>query len=203
MLTLSHLRTTLIAGPVRLEPLDEAHRAGLAPAADHIEIWDHMPSRASGDGFGAWFDRSLELALAGREAVWAVRTTGDGALVGSTRYLAIEPDHRRLEIGHTWYAPQVWGTRVNPACKLALLRYAFESLGFNRVELKTDSRNLRSQGAIAKLGAIREGVFRAHMVRRDGTLRDSVYFSIVSDEWPSVRDRLAARLTPTIGQAAE
>ena len=204
MLTRSDLRPILVASPVRLEPLTEAHRANLAPAADHAEIWDHMPIRASGDGFDAWFDHSLELAIAGREAVWAVRTMADGALVGSTRYLAIEPEHRRLEIGHTWYAPAVWGGQVNPACKLALLRYAFETLGFNRVELKTDNRNLRSQAAIAKLGAAREGVFRAHMVRRDGTLRDSVYFSIVRDEWPGVRDRLAARLTlTTTAQAAE
>ena len=201
MLSLSDLRSTLIAGPVRLEPLVAEHRDGLAPAADHGEIWDHMPHDASGAGFDGWFDHSLKLALAGREAVWAVRT--DGVLVGSTRYLAIEPEHRRLEIGHTWYAPQVWAGRVNPACKLALLRYAFESLGFNRVELKTDNRNLRSQAAIAKLGATREGVFRAHMVRRDGSLRDSVYFSIVRDEWPTVRDRLAARLTHPTPQAAE
>jgi RimJ/RimL family protein N-acetyltransferase len=204
MPTLSDLRPILIASPVRLEPLTEAHRAGLRSAANHAEIWDHMPIAAAGDGFDAWFDHSLELALTGREAVWAVRTTADGTLVGSTRYLAIEPDHRRLEIGHTWYAPQVWGGRVNPACKLALLRYAFETLGFNRVELKTDNRNLRSQAAIAKLGAAREGVFRAHMVRRDGTLRDSVYFSIVRDEWTDVRDRLAARLMfAATTQAAE
>ncbi|HXQ13093.1 MAG TPA: GNAT family protein [Caulobacteraceae bacterium] len=201
MLNLSDLRPTLIAGPVRLEPLTAEHRDGLARAADHAEIWAHMPHDASGAGFDAWFDHSLKLALAGREAVWAVRT--DGALVGSTRYLAIEPEHRRLEIGHTWYAPQVWAGRVNPACKLALLRYAFESLGFNRVELKTDNRNLRSQAAIAKLGANREGVFRAHMVRRDGSLRDSVYFSIVRDEWPEVRDRLTTRLAQPTAQAAE
>jgi RimJ/RimL family protein N-acetyltransferase len=203
MLTLSDLRPTLIAGPVRLEPLVADHRDQLAHAADHDEIWAHMPYQASGSGFDAWFDHSLRLALTGGEAVWAVRTTADGTLVGSTRYLAIEPEHRRLEVGHTWYAPQVWASRVNPACKLALLRYAFESLGFNRVELKTDNRNLRSQAAIAKLGATREGVFRAHMVRRDGSLRDSVYFSIVRDEWPTVRDRLAARLTHPTPQAAE
>jgi RimJ/RimL family protein N-acetyltransferase len=203
MLNLSDLRPTLISRPVRLEPLTEDHRAGLARAADQAEIWEHMPHAASGAGFTAWFDHALDLALGGREAVWAVRTSADGALVGSTRYLAIEPEHRRLEIGHTWYAPRVWATQVNPACKLALLRYAFESLGFNRVELKTDNRNLRSQAAIAKLGAVREGVFRAHMVRRDGSLRDSVYFSIVSGEWPSVRDRLTARLISPVRQAAE
>jgi RimJ/RimL family protein N-acetyltransferase len=188
------LRPILMAGRVRLEPLGEQHRDGLARAADHAAIWAHMPSDASGAGFRPWFDGSLETALAGREAVWAVRTLADNTLVGSTRYLAIEPAHKRLEIGHTWYAPAAWGGPVNPACKLALMRYAFETLGFNRVELKTDNRNLRSQTAIAKLGAVREGVFRAHMVRRDGTLRDSVYFSVVRNEWPAVREKLTARL---------
>jgi len=185
---------------VRLEPLDERHRAELARAAADPQIWAHLPADGSGAGFDDWFDASLKLALAGREAVWAVRTLSDGALVGSTRYLAIEPTHRRLEIGYTWYAPSVWGGQVNPACKLALMRYAFETLGFNRIELKTDNLNLRSQAAIAALGATREGVFRAHMVRRDGTLRDSVYFSIVRPEWPAVRERLTMRLAAFAGQ---
>jgi RimJ/RimL family protein N-acetyltransferase len=193
------LRPILLAARVRLEPLEAAHRDGLARAADHPRIWTHMPIDASGGGFDAWFDASLKLALGGREAVWAVRTLSDGALVGSTRYLAIEPAHRRLEIGHTWYAPQVWGRQVNPACKLALMRYAFETLGFNRVELKTDNLNLRSQAAIVALGARREGVLRAHMVRRDGSLRDSVYFSVVRPEWPAVRERLTARLGAFVG----
>ena len=203
MPSLSDLRPTLIARAVRLEPLTADHRDALARAADQAEIWEHMPSAAHGAGFAGWFDQALEVALAGREAVWAVRASGDGEIVGSTRYLAIEPAHRRLEIGHTWYAPRVWATQVNPACKLALLRYAFESLGYNRVELKTDSRNVRSQAAIAKLGAVREGVFRAHMVRRDGSLRDSIYFSIIRDEWPQVRERLAARLASPTRHAAE
>jgi RimJ/RimL family protein N-acetyltransferase len=203
MLSFPDLRPTLIARPVRLEPLAEGHRADLARAADQAQIWEHMPICASGDGFDAWFDQALDVALAGREAVWAVRTSSDGALVGSTRYLAIEPAHRRLEIGHTWYSPRVWASQVNPACKLALLRYAFESLGCNRVELKTDNRNHRSQAAIAKLGAVREGVFCAHMVRRDGSLRDSVYFSIVWDEWPAVRARLTTRLASPTPQTAE
>ncbi len=193
------LRPILVAARVRLEPLAEEHRDGLARAADDPQIWTHMPIDGGGAGFPGWFDGSLKLALAGREAVWAARRLSDGALVGSTRYLAIEPAHRRLEIGHTWYAPGVWGTQVNAACKLALMRYAFETLGFNRVELKTDNLNLRSQAAIAALGATREGVFRAHMVRRDGTLRDSVYFSVVRSEWPAVRERLAARLGAFVG----
>jgi len=116
MPSLSDLRPTLTVGPVRLEPLVETHRAGLALAADDDQIWDHMPSAASGDGFAAWFDQSLDLALSGREAVWAVRTLADDRLIGSTRYLVIEPAHRRLEIGYTWYAQSVWAPRsIQPA----------------------------------------------------------------------------------------
>jgi RimJ/RimL family protein N-acetyltransferase len=189
------LRPILMVGRVRLEPLEERHRDGLGRAADDEAIWAHMPASGAGSGFKPWFDASLDLALSGREAVWAVRLIGPDRLVGATRYLSIEPAHKRLEIGHTWYERAQWGGGVNPACKLALLRYAFETLAFNRVEFKTDNRNIRSQTAIAKLGAVREGVFRAHMVRRDGSLRDSVYFSIVRSEWPSARAKLAARLS--------
>jgi N-acetyltransferase len=184
----------LEAAGVRLEPLGLEHREGLARAADHEAIWDHMPMPGHGDNFSAWFGLSLAIAGSGKEAVWAVRTLVDDRLVGSTRYLAVEPAHRRVEVGHTWYAPDVWATKVNPACKFMLFRYGFDDLGLNRIELKTDNRNARSQAAIAKLGAQREGVFRAHMVRRDGSLRDSVYFSVVRSDWPTVRQRLASRL---------
>ncbi len=192
------LRPVLQVAGVRLEPIAEAHREGLRLAADAPEIWAHMPSDGSGAGFDPWFDAALAVAQAGREGVWAVRA--DGRLVGSTRYLNIEAAHRRLEIGHTWYAPGVWAGRVNPACKLALLRHAFETLGCNRVELKTDNRNTRSQAAIAKLGAVREGVFRSHMIRRDGSLRDTVYFAIVRQDWPAARASLAARLALSVAE---
>jgi RimJ/RimL family protein N-acetyltransferase len=182
-----------VAG-VRLEPLAEAHREGLRLAGDAPEIWAHMPMPARGATFDPWFDGSLAICASGAEATWAVRTLGDGALVGSTRYLAIVPAHRRVEIGHTWYAPSVWAGRVNPACKLMLMQYGFETLGLNRIEYKTDIRNTRSQAAIAKLGAAREGVFRAHMVRPDGTLRDSVYYAATRDDWPAVKAGLKARL---------
>ena len=191
------LRAILQVAGVRLEPLQPEHADGLRVAADDPSIWAHMPMDGSGEGFGPWFDSALDMALSGREAVWAIRTLADGALVGSTRFLSIAAEHKRLEIGHTWYRRSVWGGRVNPASKLALLRYGFETLGLNRIELKTDLLNLRSQAAIARLGAVREGVFRAHMVRRDGTLRDSVYFSVTRDEWPRVRDGLTARLGRT------
>ena len=184
----------LEAAGVRLEPLAEVHREGLRRAGDAAEIWAHMPIPARGAGFDPWFDGALRICASGAEAAWAVRTLHDGALVGSTRYLAIVPAHRRVEIGHTWYAPSVWATKVNPACKLMLMDYGFERLGLNRIEYKTDIRNTRSQAAIAKLGAVREGVFRAHMVRPDGTLRDSVYFAVTRDDWPAVKAGLQARL---------
>jgi RimJ/RimL family protein N-acetyltransferase len=184
----------LTCAGVRLEPLAEAHREGLRGAADSPGIWTHLPFDARGGAFGGWFNALLDSCASGAEAAWAVRTLSDGRIVGSTRYLAIEPSHRRVEIGGTWYAPDVWGTEVNPACKLALMRHGFETLRLNRIEFKTDILNLRSQAAIAKLGAVREGVFRAHSVRRDGSLRDSVYYAVIASEWPQVRARLEDRL---------
>jgi RimJ/RimL family protein N-acetyltransferase len=182
-----------IAG-VRLEPVAEAHREALRQAADAPDIWAHMPMSARGESFDPWFDAALRGSASGDEACWVARTLHDGALVGSSRYLAIVAAHHRVEIGHTWYAPSVWATKVNPACKLMLMTHGFEALGLNRIEYKTDIRNTRSQAAIAKLGAVREGVFRAHMVRADGSLRDSVYFAVTRDDWPAVKAGLMARL---------
>lgn len=184
----------LTGAAVRLEPLAETHRAELATAADAEEIWRYMPYDGRGTGFDQWFDWSLNLNSENKEAVWAVRDMADGTLVGSTRYLNIAARDRRVEIGGTWYAPVAWGGRVNPACKFALLSHGFETLGLNRIEFKTDARNTRSQAAIAKLGAAREGVFRRHMVLHDGHIRDTVYFSIIREEWPGVKSRLEERL---------
>ncbi|MEQ8268155.1 MAG: GNAT family protein [Parvibaculum sp.] len=183
----------LEAAGVRLEPLCEAHRAGLSEAADAADIWRYMPYDARGAGFDRWFDWSLDLNSRNAETVWAVRTA-DGALAGSTRYLNIAARDKRVEIGSTWYMPAVWGGRINPACKFMLLAHGFETLGLNRIEFKTDARNARSQAAIAKLGAVREGVFRRHMVLADGHIRDSVYFSIIREDWPAVKTRLEERL---------
>jgi RimJ/RimL family protein N-acetyltransferase len=191
----TEIKAAVLEAPgVRLEPLAEEHREGLRVAARAPAIWTHMPTPALGAGFDPWFDWSLRICETPAEKAWAVRTLDDGALVGSTRYLNIEAAHKRVEIGHTWYNPTVWAGQVNPSCKFALLQYGFEALGLNRIELKTDIANTRSQAAIAKLGAVREGVFRAHMIRANGSLRDTVYFSIILEEWPNVRDGLLARL---------
>jgi RimJ/RimL family protein N-acetyltransferase len=179
---------------VRLEPLAERHREKLRAAADDERIWVHTLTVARGDGFDRLFEEALAECNARKRIPFAVQRLSDGQLLGSTSYLDINPRHKRLEIGATWYHPSVWGTVVNPECKLLLLNHAFEVLGVNRVALVTDARNHRSQAAIAKLGAAREGVLRSHMITQGGRARDSVLFSIIASEWPQVQAGLMARL---------
>lgn len=185
---------TLAGRWVRLEPLAEAHREGLRAAADDPRIWTHMTAVAVGPEFDRWFDTSLANQAGGVRLPVAVRRLADGVLVGSTSYIEPNPGHKRVEIGATWYRPDCWATAVNPECKLLLMAHAFETLGLNRVSYVTDLRNERSQAAIAKLGATREGVLRAHMVTQGGRIRDSVLFSVISSEWPAVKERLLDRL---------
>ncbi len=184
---------TLTGRYVRLEPLEERHRETLRPAAQDPRIWAFTAS-ALGPDFDPWFDRALRERDAGRELPFAVCLLRDESLVGSTRYMAIEPAHKRLEIGSTWYAHAVWASEVNPECKLLLMRHVFETLGWNRVEYKTDSRNQRSRDALARLGAVEEGTFRRHMILADGHVRDSVYFSVTDADWPAVKAGLERRL---------
>jgi RimJ/RimL family protein N-acetyltransferase len=146
------------------------------------------------EGFDPWFSMTLAEAAAGRLAPFAVQRRSDSGYVGCTCYLDIVSRHRRIEIGGTWYHPDSWATQVNPECKLLLMQHAFEVLGVQRVGFVTDVLNTRSQAAIEKLGATREGVLRAHMVAQGGRVRDSVVFSIVAAEWPRVKERLERRL---------
>jgi RimJ/RimL family protein N-acetyltransferase len=179
---------------VQLEPLTDQHRGTLRAAADDERIWVHTLVAARGPEFDQWFDDVLTQRSEGRQIPFAVRRLADQAVVGSTSYLDPEPRHHRVEIGSTWYTPDVWGTQVNPECKLLLLAHAFDVLGMNRISLCTDARNARSQAAIEKLGAVKEGVMRSHMVTQGGRIRDSVLYSIVRGDWPEVKARLAARL---------
>ncbi len=178
---------------VQLEPLVEAHREGLRVAANDPAIWTYFPVNGSGADFEAWFNRVRQMHESGAYISFAVRRLADNALVGTSWFLEIVPEHKRVEIGGTWYAISAQASAVNPECKLLLLGHAFEA-GANRVELKTDARNARSRAAILKLGAKEEGIHRAHMVVRDGYIRDSVFFSIIRSEWPQVRAGLEARL---------
>lgn len=178
---------------VRLEPLDERHRELLRPAAQHPEIFA-VTTSAYGALYDPYIDAALKRSDGVRELAFVVLHKSENRLVGMTRYLNIEEAHRRLEIGSTWYQPSAWAGAVNPECKLLLMRHAFEQLGFNRVEYKTDARNARSRAAILKLGATQEGILRKHMIMADGHVRDSVLFSIVDSDWPVVRARLENRL---------
>ncbi len=188
------LPVTLTGRWLCLEPLDTSHKEALRVAADDERIWQHLWMAGRGDDFDKFFAEALMLRDARKHIPFVVRRLVDNKLVGTTRYINPVEQHRRVEIGATWYVPEVWGTQINLECKLLLLTHAFEIHGANRVELITDVQNQRSQAAIAKIGAIREGVMRSHMIVKEGRIRDSVLFSITSSEWPEVKQRLAAKL---------
>ncbi len=178
---------------VRLEPIEERHRELVRPAVQHPGIFT-VTTSAYGSQFDPYIDAALRRSDGVSEIAFVVFHRKLGRYVGMTRYLNIEEQHRKLEIGSTWYEPDVWSGAVNPECKLLLMRHAFETLQFHRVEFKTDLRNVRSRAAIRKLGAMEEGIFRKHMVLADGHVRDSVYFSVIDDEWPAVKIGLEKRL---------
>jgi len=178
---------------VRLEPLEERHRELIRPAAQHPEIFT-VTTSALGLLYDPYIDNALKRSDGVRDLAFAVFHKPTGHHVGMTRYLNIEEAHRKLEIGSTWYEPSVWACAVNPECKLLLMQHAFETLRFHRVEYKTDVRNVRSRAAILKLCAKQEGILRKHMVVAGGRARDSVYFSIIDDEWPAVKAGLEKRL---------
>jgi RimJ/RimL family protein N-acetyltransferase len=181
---------------VRLEPLAPRHVADLAVAGADPEVWRWMPVAApSGEAeMASIVEALLVRAAAGVQAPFAQIDVATGRAVGATSYLDIALEEGRIEIGWTWIGRPWWRTVINSEAKLLLLSHAFDTLGLNRVALKTDIRNERSQAAIERIGGVREGVLRAHMIRPDGSLRDTVYFSILASEWPGVRERLSARL---------
>ncbi|MEM1151635.1 MAG: GNAT family protein [Pseudomonadota bacterium] len=161
-------------------------------AANDEETWRWFGYRADGKHFETFWPRFLGEHKPPAEVRWIVRYEGE--VVGATSFLDVQPNHKRLEIGGTWYRHDMRATVVNPAAKFRLLERAFRC-GFDRVELKTDARNTRSRAAIAKLGGREEGTLRRHMINHDGRARDTVYFSILAAEWPEVRSRLEARIS--------
>jgi RimJ/RimL family protein N-acetyltransferase len=186
---------TLEGYGVRLEPLTDEHEEGLAQAAADGRLWELWFTSVPGPGETRAY---IESALAGRRdghmLPWAVRETETGTIVGTTRYHDIVPAIDRVEIGYTWYAGRWQRSYVNTACKLLLLRHAFETLGCKVVGLRTDNFNFKSQRAIEALGAKKDGVLRHHAARRDGTVRDSVMYSILASEWRDVKRHLELRL---------
>lgn len=180
---------------VRLEPLSEAHAEGLGEAAADGELWNlwvtyvPRPEQAA-----AYIADALAGQQAGHMLPWAVRELSTGAIVGCTRYHDLLADVDRVEIGYTWYRRSRQRSNVNTTCKLLLLRHAFETVGCAVVGLRTDNFNFASQRAIEGLGAKKDGVIRHHRKRGDGSVRDTVMYSILKSEWPDVEKHLRARL---------
>jgi RimJ/RimL family protein N-acetyltransferase len=174
----------LTRGRVRLEPLGPEHDVDLLAAAQDDEVWRWMPIRRPSEPATV---REAQSGMA-----WAVVV--DGRAQGTTSYLDVDAELGGLEIGWTWYARALWATEVNPTCKLLLLGHAFDDLGADRVTLKTDGLNTRSQAAIRKLGCAHDGTLRHQRRRPDGTVRDAAFFSMLRAEWPAARARLEGRL---------
>lgn len=185
---------TLQGAHVRLEPLQPAHAAGLRAAASDGEMWTlwytNVPAPAEVD---AWIESALARQARGEQLAFTVRDAG-GRIVGSTRFYEMLPDTPRLCIGYTWYARSVQRTGVNTEAKLLLLEHAFDTLRCASVGFHTSTENAASRAAIARLGATQEGILRQHLRHRDGSLRDTVCFSLLDVEWPAVKARLRARL---------
>lgn len=203
-MSLDGLRATLEGPLVRLEPLAAGHEDGLFEASRDPRIWRWLalpgapPTRET---LGGWLEASLTESASGRECAFATVWAATGRVIGSTRFMALRPEHRGVEIGWTWLEPASWRTGANVEAKLLMLEHAFETVGCIRVEFKTDSRNDRSRAALAALPATFEGIFRNHMVMPYGR-RDSAYYSVISDDWPAVRANLRARREQARGRQA-
>ncbi len=188
------IRPVVLEGQrVRLEPLRADHLDDLAEIAFDEALWRYTLARPTDRAaLEAWLQAALSNGRAGTEVPFATVDAATGKAIGSTRFLAIVPEHRRAEIGWTWVATAFQRTGANREAKRLQLEYAFETLGANRIEFKTDSLNERSRTALAALGATFEGIFRNHMIMPDGRLRHSAYFSVIREEWPAVKARLTA-----------
>jgi RimJ/RimL family protein N-acetyltransferase len=187
--------TTLRGKTVRLEPLRMEHAGALAHVGLDPSLWRWIPVQvATPDEMRTYVATALDEQQRGVSVPFAIVDQVSNQVIGSTRYANIEPAHRRLEIGWTWLTPSFQRTAANTEAKLMLLTHAFETLGAQRVEFKTDKLNDRSREAILRIGAAEEGIFRKHMIMSTGRVRDTVYFSIIDTEWPAVKAKLLARL---------
>jgi RimJ/RimL family protein N-acetyltransferase len=201
MITLSP--TPLESHGVRLEPLTPEHEKGLTAAVIDGRLWElWFTAVPEPEQVAAYIKTALDGQKAGHMLPWAVRELESGTIVGSTRYHDILPQVDRVEIGYTWYAKSWQRSHVNTACKLLLFAHAFETVGCKVVGLRTDNFNFASQRAIERLGAKKDGVIRHHHIRRDGSVRDSVMYSVLASEWPDVKRHLTLRLERHEGTAS-
>jgi len=190
---------TLTGQVVSLEPLSREHADALLEAAQSEEIWLYtLDKPRTMEAMQDYIARALGERDNKTAFPFAVRHIKTNRFIGCTRYVNIAPQRRGLEIGYTWYAPRFWRTAVNTECKYLLLKHAFETLQFIRVEFQTMSENARSRAAILRLGAMEEGLLRSRMVRRNGQRFDSIFFSILDNEWPTVKAKLEGALKSSV-----
>jgi RimJ/RimL family protein N-acetyltransferase len=186
---------TLEGSGIRLEPLSADHRQGIEAAVADGRLWELWYTRVpEPDDVQEYISSALAGQQAGHMLPWAIRELATGSIIGSTRYHDIVPDIDRVEIGYTFYAKRWQRTHVNTTCKLLLLRHAFDALGCQVVGWRTDNFNFTSQRAIERLGAKKDGVIRHHGLRRDGSVRDTVMYSVLAREWPDVKKHLELKL---------
>lgn len=175
----------------RLEPLTEKHFELLLPIAMHTELWEFTGAKVRSEAdFERYFDTALAEKKAGTSYPFAIYDKQHNQYAGCTRYGNISFPNKRVEIGWTWYHPALQRTGINKACKFLLLSFGFEALGLNRIELKTSVLNLKSQDAMLKIGAVKEGVLRSHMINEDGLVRDTMYFSFINKDWYETKETI-------------
>ncbi|WP_146551847.1 GNAT family N-acetyltransferase [Rummeliibacillus sp. SL167] len=176
---------------VFLRPMEKSDMEGIFKVAIHSEIWPYLSvTLETFEDVQKYVETALTNKKLGIEFPFVMIDPKTQEIIGSTRFMAIEPKHNRLEIGFTWLTPAYWRTAMNTNCKYLLLQYCFEELHLNRVEIKTDHENIRAQKAIERIGAQREGILRSHMIRKDGTTRDTVMYSIIYKDWNNTKKRL-------------
>lgn len=184
---------------VYLELLQPSHIPQLKLLAKDEKLWEYTKTILLNDCYNEQVEKYLAVAIdpngIGLQRSFVIRDAATKEIIGMSRYYRMELLHKRLDIGYTWYSPAYWGRVHNKECKLLLLQYAFETLGFQRVEFEVAHQNIRSQKAVEKIGGIKEGVLRKHGLRGDGSIRHTVIFSIIDDEWPSVKQRLLKLMT--------
>ncbi|MCY8517526.1 GNAT family N-acetyltransferase [Bacillus atrophaeus] len=180
---------------VQIVPMEKRHIEGLYDISKHENMWTHLPKTIRTlEEMESFVEEALIEQENGRQCPFVILLRQTGKVIGSTRFLDISDKSRNLEIGWTWLTPSVWGSNINTECKYLLLKYCFEELNVIRVQFKTDEQNLRSQKAIERIGGIREGVLRNHMIRKDGSYRNSVFYSIIKSEWEITKNKLEKML---------
>ncbi|MDQ0230156.1 GNAT family N-acetyltransferase [Metabacillus malikii] len=186
----------LVGKKIRIVPMKKNHIEGLYEISKEPSIWSHLPKAINTSlDMEAFVEEALTNKETKTEYPFVVILRENNKIIGTTRFLDVSTKNKSLEIGWTWYTPSVWGANINTECKYLLLKHCFETLKCIRVQLKTDERNIRSQKAIEKIGGVKEGVLRNHMIRNDGTYRNSVFYSVIERDWPLVERNLVNLLT--------